>query len=158
MPEWLLQVPENSPLEVATGCRLKWLAHFISSLSFRFISTQSTHLKYMLRSCVQYLPIFKMLQPRIYRPVTGSEASLAALASSLNSLALCTKHSHLQPRASIIFVRHASHAQQGRANGPSDSAGRRLGAKKGSSEWVHPGNIIFKQRGTAQGQDEKKLF
>ncbi|KAJ9617120.1 54S ribosomal protein L2 mitochondrial [Cladophialophora chaetospira] len=89
-----------------------------------------------------------MLQPRIYRPVVGSEASLTALASSLNSLALCSKHAHLQPRTSTIFVRYASHAQQGRANGPSDSAGRRLGAKKGSSEWVHPGNIIFKQRGT----------
>ncbi|KIW29849.1 ribosomal protein L27 [Cladophialophora immunda] len=89
-----------------------------------------------------------MLQPRIYRPVVSSEASLAALASSLSALSLCSKHAHLNPRTSTIFVRHASHAQQGRANGPSDSAGRRLGAKKGSSEWVHPGNIIFKQRGT----------
>ncbi|KIW68699.1 ribosomal protein L27 [Phialophora macrospora] len=89
-----------------------------------------------------------MLQPRICRPVAASDASLTALASSLNALALCSKHAHLQPRSSTIFVRHASHAQQGRANGPSDSAGRRLGAKKGSSEWVHPGNIIFKQRGT----------
>ncbi|OCT52658.1 ribosomal protein L27 family protein [Cladophialophora carrionii] len=91
-----------------------------------------------------------MLQPRIHRPVVAPDASLAALASSLNALALCSKHTHtpLQPRSSAIFVRHASHAQQGRANGPSDSAGRRLGAKKGSSEWVHPGNIIFKQRGT----------
>src|ERR1700761_8791286 len=93
-----------------------------------------------------------MLQPRIYRPIAGSDASLNALASSLNSLALCSKHAHLQPRAATIFVRHASHAQQGRANGPSDSAGRRLGAKKGSSEWVHPGNIIFKQRGMSENK------
>lgn len=45
------------------------------------------------------------------------------------------------------FSRSASHATQGRANGPKDSAGRRLGAKKSASEYVVPGNIIFRQRG-----------
>ncbi len=29
-----------------------------------------------------------------------------------------------------------------------DSAGRRLGAKKGDGQFVIPGNIIFRQRGT----------
>ena len=93
-----------------------------------------------------------MLQPRSYRSAVSPDASLSALASSLNSLSLCAKHrpAQLQPRTSTIFVRHASHAQQGRANGPGDSAGRRLGAKKSASEYVVPGNIIFKQRGTAE--------
>ncbi|RMZ81563.1 hypothetical protein DV737_g2463, partial [Chaetothyriales sp. CBS 132003] len=35
-----------------------------------------------------------------------------------------------------------------RANGPTDSAGRRLGAKRGANEYVTPGTIIFRQRGT----------
>ncbi|RMD43721.1 hypothetical protein DV735_g1466, partial [Chaetothyriales sp. CBS 134920] len=52
------------------------------------------------------------------------------------------------PTATSIFTRHASHAAQGRANGPTDSAGRRLGAKRGASEYVSPGTIIFRQRGT----------
>ncbi|KAI1615544.1 50S ribosomal protein L27 [Exophiala viscosa] len=91
-----------------------------------------------------------MLQPRLYRSAVSADASLTALASSLNTLSLCAKHrpAQIQPRTSTIFVRHASHAQQGRANGPGDSAGRRLGAKKTASEFVVPGNIIFKQRGT----------
>ncbi|KAK5463113.1 54S ribosomal protein L2 mitochondrial [Exophiala xenobiotica] len=89
-----------------------------------------------------------MLQPRLSRSVTSVDASLAALASSLNALSLCSSHKAFQPRTSINFVRHASHAAQGRANGPTDSAGRRLGAKKTASEYVAPGHIIFKQRGT----------
>ncbi|MCJ1310428.1 54S ribosomal protein L2 mitochondrial [Agyrium rufum] len=44
--------------------------------------------------------------------------------------------------------RHASHASQGRANKAAQGPGKRLGAKKGDSELVVPGNIIFKQRGT----------
>ncbi|QDS68898.1 hypothetical protein FKW77_007898 [Venturia effusa] len=49
---------------------------------------------------------------------------------------------------SILFVRHASHQAQGRANGPKNSPGRRLGAKKSGEQFVVPGNIIFRQRGT----------
>lgn len=90
-----------------------------------------------------------MLQPRI-SPISASrDQALTSLATALNSLALCSRHA---PRASkfpgqLTFARHASHAAQGRANGPKDSAGRRLGAKKTSTEYVIPGNIIFKQRG-----------
>ncbi|KAL9616733.1 MAG: hypothetical protein Q9160_008421 [Pyrenula sp. 1 TL-2023] len=54
----------------------------------------------------------------------------------------------IKPPATFTFSRSASHASQGRANGPKDSAGRRLGAKKSASEYVVPGNIIFRQRGT----------
>ncbi|KAF2768746.1 hypothetical protein EJ03DRAFT_114302 [Teratosphaeria nubilosa] len=44
--------------------------------------------------------------------------------------------------------RHASHQAQGRANGAKDGAGKRLGAKKSGGEYVVPGNILYKQRGT----------
>ena len=103
-------------------------------------------------SYTQHQTTANMLQPRLYRSAVSADASLAALATSLNTLSLCAKHrpAQLHPRTSTIFVRHASHAQQGRANGPGDSAGRRLGAKKTASEYVVPGNIIFKQRGTAE--------
>ncbi|KEF54759.1 uncharacterized protein A1O9_09201 [Exophiala aquamarina CBS 119918] len=90
-----------------------------------------------------------MLQPRLVGANAALETSLTALASSLNALSFCSRHTPLQPRlAATSFIRHASHAAQGRANGPGDSAGRRLGAKKTASEYVVPGNIIFKQRGT----------
>ena len=89
-----------------------------------------------------------MLQPRLRCPSTAIDSPLACLAASLNALSLCPKHARLAP---AIFLRHASHATQGRANGPGDSAGRRLGAKKTASQFVIPGNIIFRQRGKATG-------
>jgi large subunit ribosomal protein L27 len=72
-----------------------------------------------------------MLQPRLQAP----RPTLETIAHSLRSLTL-------------IQARHASHAAQGRANGPTDSAGRRLGLKRNNTEHVVPGNIIFKQRGS----------
>lgn len=46
-------------------------------------------------------------------------------------------------------VRYASHASQGTANRHSrDPAGKRLGAKRTGGEYVVPGCIIFKQRGS----------
>ncbi|EEQ89180.1 hypothetical protein RJZ56_000707 [Blastomyces dermatitidis] len=48
-----------------------------------------------------------------------------------------------------LQVRYASHATQGRANnGTKNGAGRRLGAKKSGDQYVIPGNIIFRQRGS----------
>ncbi|KAH9837411.1 54S ribosomal protein L2, mitochondrial-like [Teratosphaeria destructans] len=44
--------------------------------------------------------------------------------------------------------RHASHQAQGRANKAKDGPGKRLGAKKSGGEYVVPGNILFRQRGT----------
>ncbi|MCJ1293758.1 54S ribosomal protein L2 mitochondrial [Xylographa carneopallida] len=52
---------------------------------------------------------------------------------------------HRQPHTP---TRPASHASQGRANKAAPGPGKRLGAKKGDSELVVPGNIIFRQRGT----------
>ena len=105
-----------------------------------------------------YLNPSSMLQPRLYRPTASPEACLAALASSLNALSLCSSHTRPPTQASIILSRHASHASQGRANGPKDSAGRRLGAKKTASEYVIPGNIIFKQRGASRKRECSALF
>ena len=48
----------------------------------------------------------------------------------------------------LYHSRPASHASQGRANKAAPGPGKRLGAKKGASELVVPGNIIFRQRGT----------
>ncbi|KAA8647577.1 mitochondrial 54S ribosomal protein bL27m [Aspergillus tanneri] len=49
----------------------------------------------------------------------------------------------------LSHVRHASHATQGTANRHSrDPAGKRLGAKRTGGEYVVPGCIIFRQRGT----------
>lgn len=49
----------------------------------------------------------------------------------------------------ISQARHASHAAQGAANRHSrDPAGKRLGAKRTGGEYVVPGCIIYKQRGT----------
>ena len=54
----------------------------------------------------------------------------------------------LTPFLTPIFARNASHASESRANGTRQGPGKRLGAKKGASELVVPGNIIFRQRGT----------
>ena len=105
-----------------------------------------------------HLKASTMLQPRLYRPTASPEACLAALASSLNALSLCSTHSRPPTQASVILSRHASHASQGRANGPKDSAGRRLGAKKTASEYVIPGNIIFKQRGASSNSEFPALL
>ena len=52
------------------------------------------------------------------------------------------------PLLPLHHSRPASHASQGRANKAAQGPGKRLGAKRGASELVVPGNIIFRQRGT----------
>jgi large subunit ribosomal protein L27 len=77
-------------------------------------------------------------------PRAPSMATLAVLESALSGLRIST------PAAvgSQVWRRHASHQAQGRANKAADGAGKRLGAKKSGGEFVVPGNILFKQRGT----------
>lgn len=77
--------------------------------------------------------------PRARAP---SMAALAHLESALSALRLSHRPFHPAAR------RHASHQAQGRANKAKDGAGKRLGAKKTGGEYVIPGNILFKQRGT----------
>lgn len=105
------------------------------------------------RSVPAYFHHYTMLQPRI----ASREASLNSLAIALNNLALCSRHAPKRQQPQLIFSRNASHAAQGRANGPKDSAGRRLGAKKTASQYVIPGNIIFKQRGKSCNYTEVVL-
>ncbi|PSK36689.1 ribosomal protein L27 [Elsinoe australis] len=45
-------------------------------------------------------------------------------------------------------VRYATHKSEGRANGAKQGAGKRLGAKKTGDQYVIPGNILYRQRGT----------
>lgn len=71
-----------------------------------------------------------------------SMAALSALESALASFRIS------QPSIGAVAKRHASHQAQGRANGAKDGPGKRLGAKKTGGQYVVPGNIIFRQRGT----------
>lgn len=131
-----------------TTFRVLFLILPTRSIRFRKSNCISTRRPLQFDAGLSRIPLTStMLQPRLLRPHAALESPLTALASSLNALSLCSRHSYLQSLATSTFVRHASHATQGRANGPGDSAGRRLGAKKTASEYVVPGNIIFKQRG-----------
>ncbi|KAF2191785.1 hypothetical protein K469DRAFT_654903 [Zopfia rhizophila CBS 207.26] len=88
-----------------------------------------------------------MQLPRIFAPVRASiQLSSASLIPS--SRVLDTFRA-ANASLTVSFVRHATHQSQGRANGAKDGPGKRLGAKKTGGEYVIPGNIIFRQRGTA---------
>lgn len=84
----------------------------------------------------------------LHRPVrVPSVAALSALESALASFRIYAPNGLRQARLEG-GRRHASHQSQGRANGAKDGPGKRLGAKKTSGEYVVPGNILYKQRGT----------
>ncbi|KAI9724999.1 MAG: hypothetical protein M1812_000275 [Candelaria pacifica] len=90
---------------------------------------------------------------RVQAPLRATLRSLARSEASSTSSTSYFDTLHLQlpttARSPILSsIRHASHQAQGRANGPKSTAGRRLGAKKTGEEYVIPGNIIFRQRGT----------
>lgn len=106
-----------------------------------------------------------MLLPRILAPVRA--ATHSPLVSSSRVLDVLRQANASAP--TLSFVRHATHQAQGRANGAKDGPGKRLGAKKAgggfpaivswgkekhggltgfTGEYVIPGNIIFRQRGT----------
>ncbi|KAL0259002.1 54S ribosomal protein L2 mitochondrial [Diplodia seriata] len=97
-----------------------------------------------------------MLLPRAQAPVRAALAasSRAAHAStspiaSLNVLdVLRASLAASSSSPNLTFVRHATHQAQGRANGPKNGPGKRLGAKKTGEQYVVPGNIIYRQRGT----------
>ncbi|PTU20998.1 hypothetical protein P175DRAFT_0501632 [Aspergillus ochraceoroseus IBT 24754] len=108
-----------------------------------------------------------MLQPRLLTPLRALGNAIARSAQQTCRLPTLSQQSVLLPRSNIISapqtpsilstrlllplsqVRHASHATQGTANRHSrDPAGKRLGAKRTGGEYVVPGCIIFRQRGT----------
>ncbi|KAL2845766.1 ribosomal L27 protein-domain-containing protein [Aspergillus pseudodeflectus] len=109
-----------------------------------------------------------MLQPRLLTPLRALGAAITRSSTSITRLVpqqsqtqylLTRTTSALRPAQSssvlsnplLSFsqVRHASHSAQGAANKHSrDPAGKRLGAKRTGGEYVVPGCIIFRQRGT----------
>ncbi|KEQ61169.1 ribosomal protein L27 [Aureobasidium melanogenum CBS 110374] len=86
-----------------------------------------------------------MLLPRIRALPTGSSPAISTLETALSALRLS---SSATTSITSIAVRHASHKAQGAANSAKDGPGKRLGAKKSGEQYVIPGNIIFRQRGT----------
>ncbi|KAG9235181.1 ribosomal L27 protein-domain-containing protein [Amylocarpus encephaloides] len=94
-----------------------------------------------------------MLLPRLQPPLRtavkaiGRSSQQACLNEAFGALAIRGGGPSISP-ASLTFVRHASHAQQGAVNKAKDGPGKRLGAKKSGEQYVIPGNIIFRQRGT----------
>ncbi|KAI9682457.1 MAG: 54S ribosomal protein L2 mitochondrial [Trizodia sp. TS-e1964] len=66
----------------------------------------------------------------------------------LPRLLLRTPPSPPPPPPTHPLTRPASHKAQGSVNGGKNGAGKRLGAKKSGEQYVIPGNIIFRQRGT----------
>lgn len=106
-----------------------------------------------------------MLQPRLLAPMRALERAIAPslrsaqnayrpqsiLPRSLTASLSVPKTIPSIPRTLLPFsqVRFASHASQGTANRHSrDPAGKRLGAKRTGGEYVVPGCIIFRQRGS----------
>lgn len=87
------------------------------------------------------LPILRAPARVLRRPTAHNARSSNAL--DVAALNFCPYRVPLLPQ-----VRHATHGAQGRANGPKNGPGKRLGAKKTGDEYVIPGNIIFRQRGT----------
>ncbi|KAF1981379.1 hypothetical protein K402DRAFT_425433 [Aulographum hederae CBS 113979] len=90
-----------------------------------------------------------MILRRLGAPVrvalSASKSSLSISQCALDFLRVANAST---PSPVHTQVRHATHATAGIANGTKNGAGRRLGAKKGSEEYVVPGCIIFRQRGT----------
>lgn len=86
---------------------------------------------------------------RLHPPLQASYASLTKALKKHRSILdrygkTVTNSSYLR----VNFVRHASHNQQSSHHQKKDGPGKRLGAKKTGEEYVIPGNIIFRQRGT----------
>lgn len=105
-----------------------------------------------------------MFKPRVLAPLRVLERSLIPIRSTHS---LTQPQSLLRTLSASTFpkttptpslsrtllpfsqVRYASHASQGTANRHSrDPAGKRLGAKRSGGEYVVPGCIIFRQRGS----------
>ncbi|KAL4788448.1 ribosomal L27 protein-domain-containing protein [Aspergillus varians] len=108
-----------------------------------------------------------MLQPRLLTPLRALGGAISRSATPVTRLISQQSTQSLLPRTlsasttlspilsnklplfSLSQVRHASHSAQGAANKHSrDPAGKRLGAKRTGGEYVVPGCIIFRQRGS----------
>lgn len=83
------------------------------------------------------------------QPAFQGVPSIAASATAFSSPSSSSSSSLLRLLLPRCQLRYASHASQGAANRHArDPPGKRLGAKKTGGEYVIPGNIIYRQRGT----------
>ncbi|KAK0123879.1 54S ribosomal protein L2 mitochondrial [Cadophora gregata] len=93
-----------------------------------------------------------MLLPRLQPPLRAALTSIArSTAGGTQTTCLNEAFAQLTTRArpaNAGAVRWASHKAQGAVNKAKDGPGKRLGAKKSGEQYVIPGNIIFRQRGT----------
>jgi large subunit ribosomal protein L27 len=110
-----------------------------------------------------------MAQSRLLAPlrvlgsaITASTRSTTAIPQPQTLLTTTPKPTTSLPRFHLLPfspVRHASHAAQGTANKhKTRPAGKRLGAKRTNGEYVVPGCILFKQRGTTWYPGENCAF
>ncbi|KAF2746083.1 hypothetical protein M011DRAFT_446127 [Sporormia fimetaria CBS 119925] len=91
-----------------------------------------------------------MLRPRLFAPARALlQTSVPVFTPSKHILDSLRSATPAVSSPSLSFIRHATHQAQGRANGAKQGPGKRLGAKKSGGEYVVPGNIIFRQRGTS---------
>jgi large subunit ribosomal protein L27 len=79
----------------------------------------------------------KRIQDMVIRPVAAGTQMLSGAGSRGQT-----------PSAVLTFIRTATKRAAGSKTSMKDSAGRRLGAKKGDGELVRVGEIIYRQRGT----------
>ncbi|KAJ5908907.1 54S ribosomal protein L27 [Penicillium taxi] len=105
-----------------------------------------------------------MMQPRLLAPLRALERSFTSSLRAAQTLYMSQSLFQRSLSANLALpkttplsrgllpfsqVRYASHASQGTANRHSrDPAGKRLGAKRSGGEYVVPGCIIFRQRGS----------
>ncbi|KAF2455590.1 ribosomal L27 protein-domain-containing protein [Lineolata rhizophorae] len=85
-----------------------------------------------------------MLLPRTYMLALRATVSNSPISNVLEAL----RSAPSQTLQNLARVRYAHHQSEGRANGVKDGPGKRLGAKKTAGQYVIPGHIIFRQRGT----------
>ncbi|KAF3941116.1 hypothetical protein ABW19_dt0208501 [Dactylella cylindrospora] len=84
----------------------------------------------------------------IYRSAVSSSGPSSRHLRSIPSSPLLKQTCTSYQSPILTFLRYATHKSSGVANGPGDSPGRRLGAKKAGGERVRKGMILFRQRGT----------
>ncbi|KAF2203790.1 ribosomal protein L27 [Delitschia confertaspora ATCC 74209] len=89
-----------------------------------------------------------MLLPRILAPIRAATKASPSFVPSSRVLDTLRNVNSANSSPTLSFIRNATSLSQGRANGAKDGPGKRLGAKKTGGEYVIPGNIIFRQRGT----------
>ncbi|KAF4555191.1 putative ribosomal L27 protein [Elsinoe fawcettii] len=87
-----------------------------------------------------------MLQPSIRASTRAVISCTCSLDSALSRLRISPTYQAVTTHQ--ISVRYATHKSEGRANGAKQGAGKRLGAKKTGDQYVIPGNILYRQRGT----------